>query len=885
MTSPVAHRPTTLQLLDLGQSIWLDNIRRSMLTSGSLAKMVDDGWITGMTSNPTIFEKAIASSSDYAAAIEALAGEGDISPYDAFVAIAVEDIRGVADVLRPVYDRSQRKDGYVSLELPPGLEHDTAASVDEAKRLFALVDRPNVMIKVPGTPEGIAAVSDMIFAGVNTNITLLFAFAAYEATAEAYLRGLERRVAAGKPLDTVASVASFFVSRVDTAVDALLPEASPLRGSAGIANARRAYRRFGEIVASERWQRLAAQGAHVQRPLWASTGTKNPNYSDIMYVQELIGPDTVNTVPEATLAAVLDHLDPRATLAPNLDRADDQLRELSAAGIDLEAITAKLLHDGLGAFARDFATLLDVVSTGIARAQVGARHDAGSLAQIAAAVESRLSLMDEQEVVARIWKRDHRVWKPQAAGIADRLDWLTIADGMAGQVDDLTAFARDAWADGFTTAVLLGMGGSSLAPEVLQATFGTARGALRLHVLDSTDPEQIASLVDRVELPRTLFIVASKSGTTIETISQLAYFWERIPDGKHFVAITDPGSALAKTAGERGFRRVFANPPHIGGRYSALSYFGLVPAALIGVDVAQLLARAREMMRACGPSGTATANPGAWLGAIIGEAALAGRNKLTLVMPGPLATLGYWIEQLIAESTGKEGRGVVPVEGELLGPPSVYGDDRLFVAIGDDPALRALEDAGHPVIRLAYSNPYQLGAEFFRWELATVVAGHILQINPFDQPNVQEAKDATDDILAGETVQVATPPAAEVLAQVGPGDYIALIAYVPRTDHWKEQLQRARLALRDRYHVATTVGFGPRFLHSTGQVHKGGPNQGVFIQVVTESQQDIPIPGKPYTFGELKAAQAAGDLASLRSHGRRVARLTEDEFDGMEWAR
>ena len=885
MTSPATHHPTTLQLLDLGQSVWLDNIRRSMLTSGGLAKMVDDGWITGMTSNPTIFEKAIANSSDYADAIEALAHDGDPGSYDAFVSIAVEDIRGVADVLRPVYERSERQDGYVSLELPPGLEHDTAASVAEARRLFALVDRPNVMIKVPGTPEGIAAVSQMIFAGVNTNITLLFAFAAYEATAEAYLQGLEQRAAAGKPLASVASVASFFVSRVDTAVDALLPEASPLRGTAGIANARHAYRRFREIVASERWRRLAAQGAHVQRPLWASTGTKNPKYSDVMYVQELIGPDTVNTVPEATLSAVLDHLEPRPTLAPNFDSADAQLRALATAGVDLDAVTAKLLEDGLAAFARDFATLLGVISTGIARARVGGTNDTGTLAGIAAPVESRLSLMDEESVIARIWKRDHLVWKPRAAGVSDRLDWLTVAGEMTGEVDDLTAFARDIWADGFTTAVLLGMGGSSLAPEVLQETFGSAPGALRLHVLDTTDPEQIASLAGQVELPRTLFIVASKSGTTVETLSQLAYFWEQIPDGKHFVAITDPGSALAKTAAERGFRRVFGNPPDIGGRYSALSYFGLVPAALIGVDITQLLARARQMVRACGPSGTSSANPGAWLGAVIGEAALAGRNKLTLVMPGPLVTLGYWIEQLIAESTGKEGRGVVPIEGEALGPPSVYGDDRLFVAIGDAPALRELEDAGHPVVRLAYSDPYQLGAEFFRWEFATAVAGHILEINPFDQPNVKEAKDATDKILAGGSAAVATPAASEVLARIGPGDYVALTAYVPRTDRWEEQLQRARLALRDRYHVATTVGFGPRFLHSTGQVHKGGPNQGVFIQVVTESLHDIPIPGKPYTFGELKAAQAAGDLASLHAHGRRVARLTEGEFAGMEWAR
>jgi hypothetical protein len=291
------------------------------------------------------------------------------------------------------------------------------------------------------------------------------------------------------------------------------------------------------------------------------------------------------------------------------------------------------------------------------------------------------------------------------------------------------------------------------------------------------------------------------------------------------------------------------------------------------------------MMRACGSPGEARANPGAWLGAIIGEVALAGRDKLTLVMPAQLSSLGYWIEQLIAESTGKEGRGVVPIEGEPLAHPEVYGSDRLFVAIGDNPALPALEEAGHPVVRLAYGDPYQLGAEFFRWEFATAVAGEILEINPFDQPNVQEAKDATNKILAGEAVGTDTPPARDVLSQVRPGDYIALTAYVPRNDQWRDRLQKVRLALRDRYHVATTVGFGPRFLHSTGQVHKGGPNEGVFLQVVSDNAIDVPIPGRPYTFGQLKAAQAAGDLASLRSHGRRVARLTEDDLANAEWLR
>ncbi|MGB4861606.1 MAG: bifunctional transaldolase/phosoglucose isomerase [Tepidiformaceae bacterium] len=882
MTSPVTDKPTTLQLLELGQSVWLDNIQRSMLTSGSLKKMIASGWVTGMTSNPSIFEKAIANSDDYAEAIASLAHrDDDLTPYDAFVSIAVDDIRGAADALRPVYDRSNREDGYISLELPPGLEDTTEASVREAKRLFALVDRPNVMIKVPGTKAGTRAVSDMIFAGINTNITLLFAYQAYEDTIEAYLTGLERRIAAGKPLEGVASVASFFVSRVDSAVDKLLPEGSPLRGTAGVANARHAYRRFREVLESHRWRQLAKQGAHVQRTLWASTSTKDPSYSDVKYVEELIGPDTVNTMPEKTLQAALDHLDVRPTLMPNLDLADSQLEELGKAGIDLNAVTAKLLDDGLESFAKDFAKLLQVVASRIALVQVERKKETAALAGVSAAVESRLREMDSSDLVGRIWKRDHTVWKPDPTEIANRLDWLTVADDLADQAKALTEFAKSVWDEGYTTAVLLGMGGSSLAPEVLQTTFGTVPGALTLHVLDATDPDQIAALEAGLDLEHTLFIVSSKSGTTIETLSQFAHFWSKVPDGAHFIAVTDPGTSLQKLAEERVFRRVFANPPDIGGRYSALSYFGLVPAALIGVDVAVLLKRAHQMMEACGQSGSAEANPGAWLGAILGEAALAGRNKLTLVLPEAMASLANWIEQLIAESTGKEGRGILPVAGEPPGAPAVYGKDRLFVVYGDDPSLQALEKAGHPVVRLAYHDPYQLGAEFFRWEFATAVAGHILQINAFDQPNVQEAKEATNKILAGQKVDSSTPPVDQVLGEVKEGDYIALTAYVPRNDEWERRLQRVRVALRDRYHVATTIGFGPRFLHSTGQMHKGGPNQGVFLQVVSQPEVDLPIPGETKTFGELKSAQADGDLESLRAHGRRVARMTPAELEAL----
>jgi len=878
MVTPV-RASATRQLVSCGQSPWLDYIRRGLLTSGEFGRMVADGWITGVTSNPTIFEKAIAGSTDYDDALAARANGPRIEAYDAFVSIAIEDIRLAADALRPIYDATQAVDGYVSFELPPGIEHDAAASVAEAKRLFALLDRPNVMIKVPGTPEGCVALEELIASGVNSNMTLLFAISAYERCVEAYLAGLERRLQAGEPLERIASVASFFVSRLDTAVDAQLPKDSPLRGKAAVANARVAYAHFLDRFRGPRWERLAAAGARVQRPLWASTGTKDAAYSDVVYVERLVAENTVNTMPEATLRALLDHGKVKPSIVDAIPAAERDLAAFKAAGIDLDAVTAKLLVDGLASFEKDFVNLLDRIGSTIALNRVGGANAGAALGPVAGAVRARLAKLAEDDVIDRIWSGDYTLWKPEPAEISNRLGWIPVIDTMIGEVDRLRAFAAQVAGEGYTTAVVLGMGGSSLAPEVLQETFGPAPGMLDLHVLDTTDPEQILAVERGLDLAKTLFIVSSKSGGTIETLSHFAHFWGKQPDGNHFVAITDAGTSLEALARAHGFREVFLNPPDIGGRYSALSYFGLVPAALLGVDIQRLLDRGREMRQACRPCVSAAENPGAWLGGVLGEAALAGHDKLTFALPPPLATLGYWIEQLIAESTGKEGKGIIPVEGEPLGEPAVYGKDRLFVAVGDATALASLESAGQPVVRLGYSDPYQIGAEFVRWEFATAVAGSILGINPFDQPNVQEAKDATARILAGEHVDPATPSVQDVLAEVKPGDYIAITAYVPRSPEMMERLGRARVQLRDRYHSATTLGFGPRFQHSTGQLHKGGPNTGIFLQIVGSEADDVAIPGQQYTFGALERAQALGDLASLRAHGRRVARCTVAQLE------
>ncbi|MGD8625787.1 MAG: bifunctional transaldolase/phosoglucose isomerase, partial [Anaerolineae bacterium] len=842
------------ELAELGQAVWLDYIRRDLLTSGGLMDLVDRG-VRGVTSNPSIFEKAIAGSADYDRALAELASR-DLEAMEIYEALAIEDIQRAADVLRRVYDDTDGADGYVSLEVNPTLAHETDATIAEARRLFAAVDRPNLLIKVPATPAGIPAVETLIAEGINVNITLMFSLAHYDAVAEAYIAGLERRAAEGEDLSGVASVASFFVSRVDTLVDRHLDElaaqgmgqAEALKGKIAVANAKMAYDRFCQTFYGARWQRLADLGARVQRPLWASTSTKNPDYSDTLYVDTLIGPNTVNTIPPDTLETFEAQGSVALTLEQDLEAARQQLARLAELGIDLDAVAETLQEEGVAAFARSFESLLDAVEEKVERLRAGQVE--ADLGPYQPAVDAALEDLAEARIVERIEAHDYTVWKPEPTEIANRLGWLHSPEVMEEQVARLEAFATAIQEAGYTDVLVLGMGGSSLAPDVFAHVFGGQGAGLDLAVLDSTDPGAVLAQAERLDLARTLFIVATKSGSTVETLSFFKYFYNRVVEavgaeeaGAHFVAITDPGSKLETLAEDHGFRDVFLNDPNIGGRYSALSYFGLVPAALVGVDVARLLDRALALGRRPG----AAARLGAILGALDGE----GVDKLTFVTSPGLANFADWIEQLVAESTGKEGKGIVPVVGEPLGPPGVYGDDRLFVYLrlaGDegvnadlDAALQVLAEAGQPVLRLALHDLYDMGAQFFLWEMATAIAGHLLGINPFDQPNVEAAKVrarraveayAAEGALPGDEAASTGSGALKIfLAGAQAGDYVALQAYLQPTPETDAALRVLRVLLRDQLKLATTVGYGPRFLHSTGQLHKGDAGNGLFIQL------------------------------------------------------
>ncbi|MFH0960512.1 MAG: bifunctional transaldolase/phosoglucose isomerase [Pseudomonadota bacterium] len=891
----------------LGQSIWYDNLGRELLRSGSLKRLIENDGITGVTSNPTILLKAVSGQKIYDEDIHNKVDQGaNVSAI--YEHLALTDIREAADLLEPVFKKTEGLDGYVSLEVPPELAYERSKTVVEARRLFELADRPNLMIKVPATTQGIGAITELISLGVNVNATLIFSLDQYKAVAQAYLDGLSQWIERGEDPKKVASVASFFVSRVDTAVDERLKEFSgqasrsscaDLIGKIAIANATLAYEHYRGILDSKGWNTLEKHGARAQRVLWASTSAKDPEYPDTYYVDNLLWPGTVNTLPTSTLDAYRDHGDPSLRSAPDPVHARKIFEALNKEGLNIDLIMQRLLEAGVSSFADSFSELMAEIAGKRTRLLRGYGHRSASLGKLKKNVDEILQRLDTEKITEKIWDMRPELWTGSPNGqaeIAQRLGWLRVAEVMQGEIEKLQAFTQEIVTEGFTHVALIGMGGSSLAPEVFMRCFGSGEARLNLKVIDTTVPDAILDIERSVDLGKTLFIVSSKSGATVEVMSLFNYFYYRIRElagasvGKHFIAITDPGTSLGKLAAEKKFRKIFLNPSDIGGRFSALSYFGLVPAALIGVNIPFLLVRAMQAMEGSGIDAPALESPAAWLGAIIAGGAMAGQDKLTFILSPPVEAFGCWLEQLLAESLGKDGKGVIPIVAESLGVPGVYRSDRIFVYIrvdGDsthDKTISELERAGFPVVTLRMHGPYDIGREIFRWEFATAVAGEILGVNPFDQPNVQESKEITASTLktyssggaipTGNFLDVGDRDFAKKIqgfvSQVRSGDYVALCAFIRPSKGNRAELEKLRVALRDRYKVAATVGFGPRYLHSTGQMHKGGPNKGHFIVIISKDTEDFPVSKANYSFGFLKEAQALGDVEALRKRDRRV---------------
>ncbi len=916
------------QVQQFGQSIWYDNISRGLIQSGKLARLVAEDGVRGVTSNPAIFEKAIGGSQDYDDSIRAAVGAGIGDPVEIFEGLAIRDIQQGCDVLRGVYDESGHTDGYVSLEVSPYLAHDSDGSVAEARRLWGAVDRENLMIKVPATPEGVPAIKQLISEGINVNVTLLFAIESYQAVADAYLSGLEERAARGDDLAAVSSVASFFVSRIDASVGKRLAEQleneknaarrsklEGLDGKVAIANAKLAYAAFQGILSSPRWQSLAAKGAQPQRMLWASTGTKTPELPRTLYVDNLIGPHTVNTLPGATFEAFREEGIARDALGVDFEASLSDARQimgdLEEVGIPFKEIADELLTNGCQLFNDAFDQLLGAVAE--KRVEILAdtlSHQSLALGEYEREVQANLDEWRAAGKTRRLWAGDASLWSGDDE--ASWLGWLDVVRSWQGKGSILEEIAEHAGNADVEHVVVMGMGGSSLCPDVLRRTFAQVPGFPELLVLDSTVPAQVASLRAQIDPARTLFIVPSKSGGTIEPNSFKAYFWDETENAaERFMTITDPGTRLDQLSQEEGLSLIAYGTPTIGGRFSALSAFGMVPAAALGLDVEDLLSRTQLMVDACGASVPPEQNPGIRLGISLGTLARQGRDKLTIIASPAMESLGAWLEQLIAESTGKDDRGIVPVDGEALATPDHYGPDRVFVQIrladevdpDQDAAIGALASAGHPVIRIEVNDKRDLGQEFFRWEMATAAAGAILEINPFNQPDVEAAKLAALALMESyeETGVLPTQSArfeadgisiyaddrnqrasagddlpARLRAHLGrlsDGDYFAINAYIEMNDAHDAPLQQLRLAVRDGLKAATTLGYGPRFLHSTGQLHKGGSNRGVFVQITADDARDLAIPGQRYTFGVLKDAQAQGDFDVLAERNRRALRI------------
>ena len=915
-------------LVQRHQSPWLDFISRSFMEEGSLATLVQVGDIRGVTSNPAIFQKAMGEGAAYDAQIRDILTRQTLSPGMLYERLAITDIREAAKTLAPVYDITRGKDGFVSLEVSPYLAHNTHGTVQEAIRLWGDVAAPNLMVKIPATPDGIPAIRQCIAAGINVNVTLIFSQAFYRDVVEAWLTGLEERHAKGEDISRVASVASFFISRIDTRIDSVIDqriklgdvraqELVALRGKIAIANAKQAYAYWQEVMQSPRWKVLEAAGAQTQRLLWASTGTKDKTYSDVIYVESLIGPQTVNTLPPATMEAFRDHGNVSETLTVGLDEAHYILREAERLGLEIDNITDSLLSEGVQLFVEAFDTLLiSVAKKQMALMGSHLTHLAMSLpAEISSAMAKEQEKCCREGTIRRLWEKDSSLWTGSEE--SNWLNWLTIVDERIKHLSELENFQLEVRNRSFSDILLMGMGGSSLGPEVLAMTFGKHEGFGKFHVLDSTDPQQVYAIEKSIDIAHTLFIVSSKSGTTLEVRNMLAYFYNIAEHtlgsqaSQHFIAITDSDSALEILAREKKFWKIFYGDKEIGGRYSVLSNFGLVPAAAMGLSLNRFMTEAARAVCLCDVSVPPVVNRGMYLGLLLGVAARFGRDKLTILTTSKIKSFGAWLEQLIAESTGKNGKGIIPIDNEPMGDICHYGRDRLFLYLRleneychtQEKMITLLREAGYPVVTVTLHTCEQLAQEFFYWEMAVAVSGILLGINPFDQPDVELNKVETLGLIqtyekTGVLLKEAPfaclgslsffvdpkktkyskgEEALKLLKThfccINSSDYVALLVYLPYNSEirlWAEQL---RMYLRDSLNVAVAVEFGPRFLHSTGQLYKAGPDTGVFLQITADTPYDLSIPGTQLTFGVIETTQALGDFNVMARRGTRIIRV------------
>lgn len=909
-------------------SLWVDNINRSFLSDGSLQRYIDNLHITGLTSNPTIFEKAILANKAYDTSFEILLKKG-YNEEEILESLMVEDIQLACDSLNKIYEESNRRDGYVSMEISPLFSFDSEKIIKESLRLYEKVGRKNLMIKIPATESGIKALEELIYSGVNINMTLIFSPFIYERTALSYIRGVEKRIAAGFS-EHPYSVASFFISRIDTAVDQKIEylletnhiskdEANKLKGQIAISTALMAYEKYLNLFFTDKFMKLSMSGAKEQRIVWASTSSKNPSYRASKYIEELTLADTINTAPIDTIESFYSSgLINEVNIYERISYAKYLLTLLSKFNISMEDILKNLQKDGIEKFIYSHNKLLGVIGDKINRSK-NMTEKANKIMPENHDITEEIKRLNESNFLKSLWEKETSIFKKEQEHqkiIRNSLGWLDIPFKMYSKIKEIEDFTNSIKEEGYKYAVLLGMGGSSLAPEVYKSLY-QKNNYPKLIVLDTTNPESILKARKTIDIKKTLFIFSSKSGGTIEPNSQFKYFFSEVKKsgiknpGNNFIAITDKNTSLEKLALSKKFKKIFINPSDIGGRFSALSYFGLIPASICGANIKLIIEKSLNMAKLC-QNNNINENPGLILGSIIYNGFKLGKDKLTIILPEKLKTFGLWIEQLVAESTGKEGKGIVPVCENILNDIENCSRDRNFITVEFEnfrnqqleDSISTLKNEGHRVYRIFIEDIYDISAEFFRWEIATATAGFLMEINPFDQPDVQFSKKYTIELIS-EFVKTrkmsVEKPIFEndyfsvffsdainknkiefkneeelfsyILSNLKENDYLVLLAYLCQAADIDKKLYEILKKIKEVNNVASFYSYGPRYLHSTGQLFKGGKDNGLFLILTHKSKKDIKIDGERYTFGQLHMAQAIGDFKALNSKNRRAIRI------------
>ncbi len=882
-----------------GQGIWLNYLRRSLVTNDSLKGLIKDG-ITGVVLDPQIIEKAMEGSNEYDEQISMILSTGkNTDPEELYWKLVIKDLREAADQLSSAYENTGGDAGYVSVGLFLRDPLETKDMVRRAERLWKQVDRKNLMIEVPAIDQGYPVIDTLISRGINVNVTHLFSTDDYERAARHYLRGLEKCENPAK----VASVASFSVSKIDELIRSRLRNAeedkyTSLMDRVGIANSRLAIKSLRRIFSTKRWKKLERKGARIQKLLFVDTKPSRPELPGLFYVNQLIAGETISSMVPSTLFEFMDHGTVGDTLGKNPEEEENLLSRAQEQGLILDKFLEELKKCEIGSLRKMFQKIHEMVGEKISGIS-GPRLPKQILETEPISIRDQISRWRKSSFNRRLWQKDASLWFDEPVPeIEDRLGWLTLPETSPNLLERYHSFARMVSEHEIDKIVLMGMGGSSLAPRVFQQTFGNAPGYPELIVLDSTHPNAIERVSREIDLERTLFAVASKSGTTLEPNLLLQYFWHQmskiIPDpGNRFIAITDPGSPLQQRAKELEFREIFLAAPDLGGRYSALTAYGLVPAALIGIDVCELVDRSRLASEASSFCISEDESKPLRLGAALGKAAKRGKNKLTFIPSRSLENFPIWLEQLIAESTGKDGKGILPIVGEPQVEPEDYGPDRFFILyrLGaeekeqQESLFQKLRDLHHPAVKIELRDRIDIGAEIFRWEMAIASAGSIMGIHPFNQPNVERSKELARKVMRERN------PSAEDLEELGifhekevgqgvedllsnakPGSYISIQGFLSCNQDMLGIIDSTRLQLMKRSGLPVTFGEGPRFLHSTGQLHKGGKN-GLFLQLVDDPVRRVPIPDKKYSFADVVKSQSIGDYGALKDSGKYVLRI------------